>query len=220
MLRKLVAIAMASALGATPALAATPPPGGEDAALSWLRQELRQRLGPGLEMPQVALAWSDLNGDGRAEAFAHVMGPDWCGSGGCNLFVLEVRKDEVHQLAGLKIVHRPIAVLDTRTRGYRDFSTNVCGGGIVRCYRARLQFGEGGRYPSNPTLVSTVRPGAREQALLGDGAPTLTLADAEPRLSDIPALRGLPAPFEVKEFIDRRIGCAHWSGEPQYDQDR
>jgi len=48
----------------------------------------------------------------------------------------------------------------------------------------------------------------------------LAAAACAPRLSDIPTLRQLPVPMEVKRFIDRRMGCNHWSGEEAYDADR
>src|SRR5215831_7425464 len=38
---------------------------------------------------QYVAAFPDLNGDGKPEAIVYLIGKSWCGSGGCNLFILQ-----------------------------------------------------------------------------------------------------------------------------------
>ena len=37
---------------------------------------------------------------------------------------------------------------------------------------------------------------------------------------DLAALRGIRLPHEVREFIERRMGCNHWTTEAPYDRER
>jgi len=124
--------------------AATP-----DAAL---REYLRRTLGPAPAAPDtcVAVAWQDLNGDGRPEALVYVSGPGWCGSGGCNLRILEQGRAGFRPRGSLTVTRPPIGVLDTRTRGWRDLAVSVGGGGINPGYVAAVPF-NGSRYAGNPT---------------------------------------------------------------------
>lgn len=219
MIRNLIMAAALGAALASTAHADTPQAGDEAAVLSWLRQELGTGAEPGEAPPKVALAWADLNGDGRAEAIVYVVGRRWCGSGGCKLLIGEINAQGVEPRASMTITQPPIAVLHTRTQGYRDLSVGVCGGGVTRCYRAQMRF-DRGYYLSNPSVAARLQAGAREDIVLPDAPPTRSIADTEKHLSDFPPLRGLRAPLEIKLFVDRRMGCAHWSGEEGYDRDR
>ena len=53
------------------------------------------------------------------------------------------------------ITQLPIMLLDTSSRGWRDVSVTVAGGGIPRAYSARLRF-DGRQYPSNPTVPPAI----------------------------------------------------------------
>jgi hypothetical protein len=99
---------------------------------------------------------ADLNGDGRAEAFVYVTDRNYCGSGGCVLFVLSPYKDSFRVVLRSTVTQRPIRLLPTSTRGWRDVGVTVAGGGVIQPYTARLRF-DGRRYPSNPT-VPPARP--------------------------------------------------------------
>ncbi len=57
----------------------------------------------------------------------------------------------------------------TQTKGWRDLTVLVSGGGIVPGYRAILPF-DGREYPSNPTMAPAreMRGASAETALLGD----------------------------------------------------
>ena len=43
----------------------------------------------GSELPRYQSALYDLNGDGVDDALIYAQGPNWCGSAGCTLFVLQ-----------------------------------------------------------------------------------------------------------------------------------
>lgn len=51
--------------------------------------------------------------------------PDWCGSGGCILLVLEPDGDRLIELSRSTISHPPVRVLNTRTNGMPDLSVGV-----------------------------------------------------------------------------------------------
>jgi len=98
---------------------------------------------------------ADLNGDGRSEAFVYVTDRDQCGSGGCVLFVLSPHKVSFRVVLRSTVIRRPIRLLATSTRGWRDVGVTVGGGGNVQPYMARLRF-NGRRYPSNPTVPPAI----------------------------------------------------------------
>jgi hypothetical protein len=98
---------------------------------------------------------ADLNGDGRRETFVYATDQGKCGSGGCLLFVLSPYKDSYRVVLRSTITQRPIFLLPTSTRGWRDIGVTVSGGGILRPYTARLRF-DGSRYPSNPTVSPAI----------------------------------------------------------------
>lgn len=45
-------------------------------------------------------------------------------------------------------------------------------------------------------------------------------ATQDARVSNFAEVNALPVPTEVKAFIDRRMGCAHWAGEGAEDRAR
>ena len=59
------------------ALPQAPRPGAEKVVREWLQHELGSRASAS-SLPRYAVAWSDLNGDRRAEAIVYVSGPGWC----------------------------------------------------------------------------------------------------------------------------------------------
>lgn len=133
---------------ATSLAAAAPAQGAAaDAAATYLERTLH--------VSRYQRAEADLNGDGRPEVFAYATDENFCGSGGCLLYVLSP------QAAGYRVVMRatvsrlPINLLPTSTRGWRDIGVTVAGGGIGRSYMARMRY-NGGRYPGNPTVPPAV----------------------------------------------------------------
>jgi hypothetical protein len=86
------------------------------------------------------------------------------------MYILEVRRSGIRLLGRTTITRTPIGVLRTRTHGYRDVAVGVCGGGIRRCYRARLQF-DGWKYMSNPSMAYAVKGRPAEQIVIRDHDP-------------------------------------------------
>jgi hypothetical protein len=101
-------------------------------------------------------AFSDLNGDGIPEAIVYVMGPEWCGSGGCNLLILKRVGTVWKTVTQLTITRPPIRVLKNTSNGWRNIAVWVQGGGIQPGYEAELRF-NGKTYPRNPS-VPPARP--------------------------------------------------------------
>ena len=102
----------------------------------------------------------DLNGDGRPEVLAYLMGLEFCGTGGCNLLVFQSGDNGYRLLAEISLVNNPVVVSRQRTRGWNDLILYVAGGGITRGHYVRLSF-DGRRYPANPTVLPALRRGTR-----------------------------------------------------------
>ncbi|GGO91816.1 hypothetical protein [Stakelama pacifica] len=114
-----------------------------------------------LDGGKAMLAEADLNGDGVPEGLIYAQGRSYCGSGGCNLFVVaRMPKGGYRVVTRITVARLPIRVLDSRTNGWRDLEVTVAGGGTIPAYRARLRF-NGSSYPTNPSMVP---PGTGEPA--------------------------------------------------------
>lgn len=101
----------------------------------------------------------DLNGDGRSEVVAYLMGPSVCGSGGCSLMVFQPTGQGTYRLISRHtLVNNPIVVSDATTKDWRDLVLYVAGGGAQPNYHV-LRF-DGKTYPRNPSTAPTVRQGA------------------------------------------------------------
>ncbi len=93
----------------------------------------------------------DLDGDGRDEIIAHVVGPDVCGSEGCDTVVLTPDGNGYRIVADIASTRPPISVAATRSNHWRDLvvTTGGAGGGS----RPVLLQYDGTTYPSNPALA-------------------------------------------------------------------
>ena len=97
------------------------------------------------------LKWFDLNGDGTPEAIVHVVGPNVCGTGGCDTHIF-ARHGGGYKLIATVELSRPLIIASPRrTHGWRNLIVFVAGGGILPGYYAELRFG-GRTYPDNPTV--------------------------------------------------------------------
>ncbi|WDA41911.1 hypothetical protein [Erythrobacter sp. BLCC-B19] len=96
-------------------------------------------------------ASADLNGDGVDEIILRADAPEWCGSGGCTLFVLEKAGSTFRLVSRTTVTQLPIRLLDTKTNGWRDLSVGAHGGGVMEARNAQLRF-DGNAYPGNPTI--------------------------------------------------------------------
>lgn len=101
-----------------------------------------------------AAGWADLNDDGRLEAFVYLMSGNYCGSGGCDLFIYTPEQNSFQQLARTSVTQPPVRALNSRTGGWRDIAVGVSGGG-ARAGTVVLRQ-QGGTYPANPTVEGVV----------------------------------------------------------------
>lgn len=95
-------------------------------------------------------ARTDLDGDGTDEILLLATAPEWCGSGGCTLFVLAAGDSGLRVVSRTTITNPPIRVLPTATNGWHDLAVVVQGGG-GEAQTMRLAF-NGNAYPLNPTV--------------------------------------------------------------------
>jgi hypothetical protein len=86
----------------------------------------------------------DLDGDGRDEVFVYLMGPFFCGTGGCNLQLFRPAAKGYALVADFPTSRVPVIVSGTRHRGWRDLWRLQSGGGAPATY-GRLEF-DGQRY--------------------------------------------------------------------------
>jgi hypothetical protein len=96
---------------------------------------------------QYVAAFRDLNGDGKPEAIVYLIGKSWCGSGGCNLFILQKAGASWKIVTRMTVTNPPIRMLNTTSNGWRSLAVWVHGGG----YEAELRF-NGKTYPRNPSV--------------------------------------------------------------------
>lgn len=106
------------------------------------------------------IGWIDLNGDGEKDAVVYVFGEAWCGSGGCNLLILERHGRSFRVRGDLTIARLPVAALAQRNHGWRDLTVVAGGGGILPYYTAVIPF-DGTSYAANPTVAPARKLPAR-----------------------------------------------------------
>jgi hypothetical protein len=100
----------------------------------------------------------DLNDDGYDDALVLLIGPMWCGTGGCTLLIFEGLKDSSRFVSDSSLVRGPITVSTSRTNGWRDLIIKVAGGGAVPG-KVALKF-DGSKYPLNPSIQPRLDPNA------------------------------------------------------------
>jgi len=96
-------------------------------------------------------AFPDLDGDGQPEAIVYLISRNWCGSGGCSMFVLKKNGSGWKTVTRTTITQLPIRVLTNASHGWRNLGVWVQGGGIQPGYEAELRF-DGKTYPRNPSF--------------------------------------------------------------------
>jgi len=92
----------------------------------------------------------DLDGDGRDEAFAYLLGSTFCGTGGCNLQLFTPAGDRLSLVNDFPISRTPVIVSPERTKGWRDLFRLESGGGAPASY-VRHAF-DGTRYVETERL--------------------------------------------------------------------
>ncbi len=94
--------------------------------------------------------WADLDGDGRPEALVYMMSGNYCGSGGCELFIYTPEQGSFYQHGSMSVTQLPIRALNSRSHGWRDLSVAVAGGGTPA--RTVLMQHNENSYGDNPTV--------------------------------------------------------------------
>ncbi len=130
---------------------------------TFLRTAVEARGGEDPEA-RYAVAFFDLNRDGRDEAIAYLLSRSSCGSGGCLTFVLTPAANGYRMVGRMTVSRTPIRLLATSTNGWRDLSVAYSGGGMAPG-AGRMRF-NGTRYPGNPTVAPAASPAGR--MLIGD----------------------------------------------------
>jgi hypothetical protein len=105
-------------------------------------------------MPAHRYTWSrvDLNGDGRTELIAQVVGPMFCGTGGCPLLIFrEPSPGKLQLVTQMSLFKDPLIVTERRHHGWKDLITRVrLDAG--NSYYAELPY-DGRTYPANPSVA-------------------------------------------------------------------
>ena len=100
---------------------------------------------------RVLVSFQNLSDIGSPQAIVYLLGPNWCGSGGCNTLILAQNDATWKIVSNIRITRPPIRISNERSHGWRDIGVWVQGGGIQPGYPAELAF-DGKSYPENPTV--------------------------------------------------------------------
>jgi heat shock protein HslJ len=107
----------------------------------------------------------DLNGDGQDEVLVYLLGSIFCGTGGCNLLLLESAGDGYALINEFPISRVPVIVSPGRTGGWNDLFRPESGGGAPPSF-VRHAF-DGARYVERERLPAEPAP-AGTRILAGD----------------------------------------------------
>jgi hypothetical protein len=122
-----------------------------------LKEFLRSYLNPGpgdhketIRITVVSVKTEDKAGE---EEIVYISGPQglWCGTGGCNMLIVEPFQSSFKVLGNERGVQLPIRLLPSKEYGHPDIGVQVSGGGIEVPYEAILSF-NGTNYPENSAL--------------------------------------------------------------------
>lgn len=101
----------------------------------------------------------DLDGDGRDEVFVYLLGSIFCGTGGCNLLLLESAEQGYTLVNEFPISRLPVIVSSHRTAGWSDIIRPESGGGAPPSFVLHTFDGTGyverDRLPAEPSAEGT-----------------------------------------------------------------
>ncbi|MEG1587295.1 MAG: hypothetical protein RR346_10510 [Bacteroidales bacterium] len=97
----------------------------------------------------------DLNGDSKKEIFVGLIGPYFCGSGGCTVLLLDNEGNKINQFT---VVDYPIVIDNQKTNGWDNLF--MMSGGKYHVMKFN-----GKEYPSNPSVEPVL------DVIPGDGLP-------------------------------------------------
>jgi uncharacterized protein YecT (DUF1311 family) len=93
----------------------------------------------------------DLNGDNKPEVLVHVLGPTFCGTGGCTTLIFQSVGQNYQLVSEIRLSRLPIIVTNQKTNGWNDLILNARGGraatGNSGLYLVRFN---GRTYPEAP----------------------------------------------------------------------
>ena len=162
-----------------------PDPGSAEAEMA-KRHRIKAECG---RLPAHRYSWNrvDLNGDGRPEVVAQVLGPMVCGTGGCPLLIFrESSAGGLQLISRMSLFKDPLIVTQRRHNGWLHLITRVrvdAGHG----YYADLPF-DGRTYPANPSVAPAL-PLRRAEA----GTAYLAWDARDPRTHLLPCEATSPA---------------------------
>src|SRR5215469_7969591 len=110
--------------------AAQIPSGGEESLKAFLQNCEGQLSSAAERTTRYTVAFVDLRGDGAKEVIVYLVGPRWCGSGGCTSLLLLPVGPSWKIMSKTTVTQLPIRVLSTKTNGWHDLGVWVQGGGI------------------------------------------------------------------------------------------
>jgi hypothetical protein len=134
--------------------AASPSPAGDPALVASLKKFVQTQDEE--KKARYIAVFRDLNDDGKPEAIVYLEGSDWCGSGGCAAMVVGQTAGGWTTITDIGPMRLPVRVLQSKSKGWRDISVAVGGGGIVHGYEAMLPY-DGKSYADNPTTAPARR---------------------------------------------------------------
>jgi hypothetical protein len=117
--------------------AAQPEPADQEKVRQFVA-EWMSGSGLGGSMPEIDSQYTDLNGDGQAEAMIVLRSTYTCGARACSAFVLDLSGPEARSVGDLLAVS--LDVLPTSTNGWQDISVDG----------RRVTFGDGHYRTSSP----------------------------------------------------------------------
>jgi hypothetical protein len=109
------------------------------------------------ETDRFSYAFTDLNGDGKDEAIIYLTGRGWCGTGGCQLYILTANGATYRFLARIPATRPPIRVLDRTEYGWHSVSM-IVRDDATHVYEGELRF-NGQKYPIGQRPVRRKVPG-------------------------------------------------------------
>lgn len=114
----------------------------------------------GLPTARYLASRRDLNGDGSEEVIVYLMGPFFCGTGGCSLLVFTRGENGYTEIANAGTARPPVSLAKGGMNGYADIWYEQSGGGGPTEY-VQLAFQDGrygalSRAPANEVPASEV----------------------------------------------------------------
>jgi hypothetical protein len=120
-----LALVLAGCTQATPSVTSPPPPATQTVSATPSTAELKPALqqaiasymkqqgAPPEASDRLYADYIDLNGDGMQDAVVILSNSYWCGTGGCNMLILEGQKDKTLRLVSeSSLVRPPVTVMD------------------------------------------------------------------------------------------------------------